>query len=229
MLFRSLGQLAVVVAQLRPDERPERYWQPILSLGPRAEAWVSHFLNDWISRGKLIADRDIFLQYWRKMIDFCISSKAWGKSRSPVSLHLPSLWLNFIGLPKYRSSLWQDGDKDFIADMVEYFVIIAPRVLSSENGAIRLISWLSTPSSEAVRIPMLEPIYGIAEQAPWQWWRRQDLATSIGQYLILLWNQHRDALHNDPKLMLQFRGLLQAIADKHEPLALQLQTHIASH
>lgn len=56
-----LERLAMVIGQMRPDEKPERYWKPILGLGARAEHRVEYFLDHWFIDAKKAMDSTAFM------------------------------------------------------------------------------------------------------------------------------------------------------------------------
>jgi hypothetical protein len=223
-----LKRLVIVISQMRLDDGPERYWQPILNLGPRAEHWVEAFVDSWFMNAKNATDRNRFVQYWQQMLDFCLSAQSWNTFDSPFSHHLPELWLSLLGLPRFITSLWAEKDKETIAAVQGYFVRIAPCVLESAYTAARLISWLSEPAAEPVRLQMLEPLCSTTREASEYWWKERYVTSAVARYLNVIWDKHRRDLTSDAALKRQFQELLHAAAARHEPLALELQSRIAS-
>jgi len=223
-----LKRLSIVVSQMQPDEAPEQYWQPILNLGPRAEHWIEPFVDSWFMDAKRVTDRDRFVQYWQQMLDFCLSAQSWTAFGTPFSHNLPSLWLSLLGLPRFITSLWVEEDKEIIGAMQCYFVKIAPSVLESAHTAVRLVSWLSELAAEPVRLQMLKPLYLKGQGASDYWWKERHLTSVVARYLNVIWDKHRRDLTSDATLKRQFQELLHATAARHEPLALELQSRIAS-
>ena len=105
-----LERLAVVVAQMRPDDGPERYWNPILKLGSGAKHYVEHFLNHWFLHAKKMMDKTAFTQEWQRMLDFCLTLDSWVTNKGRSSIHLQSLWMSLIGLPRFATSVWNKED-----------------------------------------------------------------------------------------------------------------------
>jgi hypothetical protein len=223
-----LKRLSIVVSQMRPDESPERYWQPILNLGPRAEHWIEAFMDSWFMDAKKLIDKDRFMQYWRQMLDLCLSAQSWTASDTSFSHNLPPLWLSLLGLPRFTTSLWVEEDKEIIEAMKGYFVKVAPSILESAHNAVRLVSWLSEPGAEPVRLQILKPLCLKGRSASDYWWKEQHMTSVIARYLNVIWDKHRRDLTSDAALKSQFQELLHATATKHEALAIELQARIAS-
>jgi len=223
-----LDGLAVVVGQLPPLDRPERYWQPILGLGPRAEHWVGRFLSHWFMDARKRADPKFFVCRWKEMIDYCLQDPAWTTDKTWFARNTPSLWLHLIGLPGFVESLWTDEDSGIVAEAAGRLVQIAPFILHSARDAVRLLSWLAGPVAEGVRVPILGPIWAVAEQASDYWWEERHLLTVMSRLLCVLWDKHRLDCGSSTDTGKRFRKLLHVAATRQEPIALDLQSRIAS-
>jgi hypothetical protein len=223
-----LVSLTIVVSQMSSDEQAERYWKPIMNLGPRAEHWIEEFLTHWILDAKRIADRRMFIYHWQKMLKFCLSTESWTGSKTPFSYHLPDLWLCLIGIPYMLGSLWTEDDQDIIASMDNFFVQIAPHILKDRHKATRLITWLYELSSKPIRLQMLTPLSITAKEASNYWWDEHRLTNAIARYLNILWEEHRRDINSNNETKRIFDELLHEIAARHDPLALELQTRISS-
>lgn len=223
-----LERLAIVVAQMRPEEQPDRFWQPILGLGPNGEHWIDRFLTHWFMDAKRIAKHDLFTYHWKQMLEYCLSSDSWIGVRSPFSYHLPELWLCMIGISNIIGSLWTEEDQDIIASMEKYFIKIAPHIYHDRYEAVHLINWLSEPTSKSIRLQMLEPISLVAKQNSDYWWEEQRLITAIARYLDLLWDSHHKDLQLHAEKRRIFDDLLHETAARHDPIALELQARISS-
>lgn len=223
-----LERLAVVVGQMRSDDKPERYWQPILALGARAEHWVDHFLNHWFMDAKKAMVPAVFVGEWKRMIDFCLASEAWGIQGGRAAFHLPSLWMSLMGLPRFTTSLWQDGDAALVEEAGPHFVRVAGHVLRSAHDAVHFISWLTEASAKGIRKELLKPIaeVGLAESD--YWWREKHLPKLMARYLGLVWDEHAAALERRAELKKMFLSLVHRTAATQEPLAMELQGRIAA-
>lgn len=225
--YWMLEKLAVILVKMHPDERPERYWRQILSMGPRAEHWVERFLYHWFMNVRRSNVHERFILYWQQMIEFCLSAEGWTKPNAPLSYRLPALWLSLIGISKSTGHLWTENDKAVIAAMDKYIVQVVPHTLNDAHAVMRLLSWLNESSSISIRLRLLEPLSSAAKQASDYWWKERGLAVAIARYLNTLWDEHRQELRSDVARR-NFEDLLHLTAARHEPLALELQTHISS-
>jgi len=223
-----LQTIANVIFQMRQDENSKRYWEPILTFGPRAEHWVERFLNHWFMDRRKSENIDDFIYHWQSMLNFCFSSDNWINYKNRFSYHVPKLWLNLLGLPGFGGSLWEDADKDIISKMAEYFVNAMPHILIDSSSAARMISWLSTKSASSVRIIVLVAIYSAVNEQEDDWWKEERLSPALARYLTILWDEHQHDLRSSEVLRKAFEGLLHKIASLHEPLALELEVRITS-
>lgn len=223
-----LKRLATIVGQMRPDEEPERYWKPILSLGPRAEHWVEHFLNHWFMDSKKAMDTTAFVREWRRMLDFCLASEVWAEKKGRSAYHLPSLWMCLVGLPRFTTSLWQDENAPIVEEMGEYFTKVAPYILMTAHKAVHFVSWLGKASAKGIRLQMLKPVTEAGLAASEHWWKEAHIARLIARYLGLMWAEHGQTLEHDPVQKRCFLELLHRASGTQEPLAMELQARMAA-
>jgi hypothetical protein len=222
-----LEQLAVVVGQMRPEDKPERFWQPILALGARAEHWVDRFLDHWFMDAKKMMDPAVFVGEWKRMIDFCLASEAWDVEGGRAGFNLPSLWMSLMGLPRFTTSLWRDDDAAMVEEAGEHFVKVAGHVLGSAHNAVHFFSWLTEASAKGIRKQLLRPIADVGLSASNSWWEERHLPKVMARYLGLVWDEHATALEKGTELKKIFLSLVHRTAGTQEPLAMELQTRIA--
>lgn len=92
------GAVARLIPQLESSECPERFWQPILDLGPAAHYWVEIFLRDWTLNGPDAADSPAgFVEDWRLMIEHCLASRTWSPE-GRATFHLDKMYVELMGL-----------------------------------------------------------------------------------------------------------------------------------
>jgi len=222
-----LERMTLVVSQMRADEKPERFWQPILQLGSRAEHWVEHFLDHWFMDAKKSMATPRFIEACRRMVDYCLSSDSWVPQGGRSGFYLPSLWMSLVGLPRFTSSLWQDEEANIVGMMGDCFIKIAPHVLGSARDAVHFVSWLTDPSASQIRTLLLKPVADAAMTGSEYWWNEEHIAKVIARYLSLLWTEHgRSIEHNEAQKEI-FLQLLHRAASTQEPLAMELQARIA--
>jgi hypothetical protein len=222
-----LDRLPLIIIQMRPDEKPERFWKPILSLGPRGEDWVEYFLNHWFNFYiNALVNKEEFIREWKKMLDFCLTSDAWTENKTPFKHHLSSLWARIIGLSPFRLSFWREEDSLIIKEMESYFAIVAPQILSSAHDAKHFLAWLSDSSAKKIRLQMLDRIAKKALSVSDRWWE-EEMAKVVTRYLSLLWSEHEKVLSSDITKKKTFLSLLHRASQTQEPLAIELQSRIA--
>ena len=76
---------------------------------------------------------------------------------------------------------------------------------------------------------MLNPIAEVVMVATENWWKERHIAKLMARYLGLLWDEHRHVLEKTQVEKSVFLELVHKTAGTQEPLAMELQTRIASH
>lgn len=221
-----LGRVAVVAAEMRPQEDPERLWGPILSLGPQAEHWVEHFLYHWFTDGRERADV-AFFDGWTRMIGYCVVRDTWSTKEPGLAYELPALWLCLVGVGRF-GGLWQAGDAPVVERATWWFVSLAPRILVSPGSAVRLIHWLTEPAAKGIQLAMLQPLAEAGLGETQHWWSERGVARAIAGYLNVLWDESGPVIDGDSVLRGRFLDLLSRASGAHEPTAMDLQSRIAS-
>lgn len=223
-----LRRLAVVVGQMRLDEKPERYWRPILALGARAGHWVEDFLDYWFMDAKKSLKPATFVQEWTRMIEFCLGSEAWTEQGEHVRFHMPFLWMCLMGIPRFTTSLWQDKDAEIVEQASDHIAKVSTHVLTSANSAVRFLSWLSKSSAKGIRGRLLKPVADVGLTASDCWWRERHLARVMARFLGLVWDEHASNFEKDAEHKKIFLSLVHRTAKTQEPLAMELQNRMAA-
>lgn len=224
----ALEQLALVVGQMRSDEKPDRFWKPILELGCHAEHWVDNFLSHWFIHTKKTIKPECFMHEWKKMVDFCLESNAWNRQGWRFQTDQADLWMALIGLPRFVTTLWQEEDAAIIEEASEYFIKVSDRVLTSPHHAVHFLNWLTRASAKGVRKQLLGRIAKVGLDSSDYWWQEEHLASMMARYLALIWHEHAAALDADSELKNMFLSLVHQTAATQEPLAMELQSRIAA-
>lgn len=222
-----LEKAATIILQIRQDENADRYWKPILSLGPRADHWIERFLSHWFMDRRKNGNIDDFLYHWQSMINYCLASEDWTTHKQFYSYHIPDLWSNLFGFTSFGGSLWEAMDEEIIYKMRSHFVKAIPYIFRDPSCAARVISWLGKKSSGSslIRVLMLKPMSQAIKRRSEEWFQEERLLSALSSYLNVLWDEHRQELRTVRK---EFEELLHKIATYHEPLALELQSRISS-
>ncbi len=223
-----LERLTIVIAQMRAEEQPERYWKPILRLGAKGQGWVDHFLTHWFMNAKRSMNRNAFVREWTSMLNFCLNSESWVGEKGRTAFDLPALWLSLVGLPRFVTSLWQDEDAPIVAENGTYFVKVATHILNSAYDSVRLLSWLAEPSAKGIRRLMLRPIADTALVASDYWWKEEHIARVIAQFVSSLIEDQSPVPAQTAAERMLLLDLVHKAANTQEPLAMELQAQMAS-
>jgi len=221
--FRLAAQLTM---QLENTENPSRYWQPILELGSRAQYWVEIFCAEWVSTGLSSQGDARFVEHWQTMCKFAES--AWWDEPSRRRHDARKLWLHLLGLDPFALHLWKEEHRPTVTKMKPHYASWATANLPDHDSALRFARWLCNPASTPLLLDALCWLRDTAMQADnrW-WWRESELEDAVSEMLDECWRSHREQLSAKPEALSAFRELTQILAERHNPLALDLQMRVA--
>lgn len=165
-----------------------------------------------------------FIREWKGMLEFCLCLQSWFVDNGRSAIHLPTLWLSLIGLPRFATSLWQDEDASIVTENGIYFAQVAAHILTSAHDSVQLLSWLCQTSAKGIRCLMIKPISDVALAASDHWWKEEHVAKVMAQFVGSLIRDH-EIPEVERKLLL---ALMHKAASTQEPLAMELQAQMAS-
>jgi hypothetical protein len=222
-----LDKISLVVSQMLIEEQPERFFSKILDLGPRGEVWVERFFSNWFLKVKQDSKRDDFIDRWKKILDYCLSSKIWTQPKQTFRYRTSSLWASSIGLSK-SGPQWTEKDAEIITSLEVYLHKIIPNFFQSMKEMSRLFPWLCRPETSQIRFKMLEILSPLKDTDFDFLWDDKRLLQGLSQYLSVLWDEHRDLIISNITKRREFQQLLNIPANRNEILALELQSRISS-
>jgi len=224
-----LERSASLITQLRPEEQPEHFWQPILELGTRAHYWVESFMTDWFINGLGSGPApNGFINKWQSMVDFAFSSPEWKFEESRNPFDLERIWCHMMGFDSLYSSLWTAEQKDTVRRMYDAYRRWAKQHLTRPRCAVKFISFLATEAGEPVLFDGLVWVEEAAVQVGAEFWTERDIEGKLADLLDMVWHRHRSELGRHQSFRGAFINLLGMLAERQNPLALELQQRVAS-
>jgi hypothetical protein len=221
-------RLALVIPGMTPEEHPEDLWKPILELGVEGHNWVELFLSSWFTVNlQVIPPRPGFSREWKKMIEFASSWAAWS---SPTGTHYDRqiIWCNLMGFGGIRLSLWTEAHRNTVTEMRDLYAAWAQQFLPSLRCAANFAAFLIEPAADDL-LP-----YGIVwlataieAEGVRIYWDKTDEST-LSSFVGHCWNLCRSSVRKDSQTFSAFRSILRVLADRQNPVAMQILSEVAS-
>ncbi len=101
----ALGKIGRMILHLRPEEKPEDFWQPIFELGAPGHMWIDGFLSGFIPAGLEQAPAStLFMRLWRDMLEYALASEQWSHESEWWPPYLDQNWISVSGGPHWSDS-----------------------------------------------------------------------------------------------------------------------------
>ena len=223
--YALLRALPERIIQMRPDEA-RAVWEPILALGGIAHYWVESFLDDWFMVGlQTIPAPDEFVREWQAMLDYTEGAEAWSGARR--SYRVAELRRHLMGLGEFVLDLWTEGQAQVVARMAPHYQRWAHQSLDGSQDATQLARFLRRPGATplvADGLIWLAAAEGSASSS------RADnhYEDAVGTLLDHVARHQRDIPRSNRAVGDAYRALLQRLADRQVPIALELVSRLSS-
>jgi len=223
------GAMARLIPQMEPAESPERFWKPIVNLGPAAHYWVEGFLQDWVLYGPDAAGNpEVFVALWRPMIEHCLAAPAWS-DHGRAAFRIGEMYVELMGLGLGSERIGREEFAGPLGSMVDLYQRWATIWLSSGRVMRHFASFLTKPGAKALVCPAIHWIReAVVEYDDYNWrgFRSGEVESSIADVLWTCWSQHRDAVQSDNALRDAFLELLTVLANRLCPSAMELRDEV---
>lgn len=218
-----LENVAAVVLQLRPTESPELFWAAIVDLHSEAYDWPKKFLNA-LHRRALSSEQTpaTYGPLVRQMAQRAFSHVD-GTRRWPWH---EEVWDALIGIDEWVTDLWVERQAPHVVanwDVISEWMEKAPQYGRRLGNFAR---WLSKPAAAAVRLHTLAWFLRVTQADDRSIYGKEDAEDDLAKFLNLVWDQDQGQLRATIEAFAAFRGLLAWLADRQNPLGLELQGRI---
>jgi energy-coupling factor transporter ATP-binding protein EcfA2 len=224
-VFQAIAHL---VPQLRDDEQPQSFWQPILDLGGTAHYWVESFLSSWFIIGSRVASElETFAKHWQSMIEYALESPLWQNAPStPGGFHLTTLYIHLMGLDSVGTVFSQEEYTDIITQLFPLYEKWAREWLKHSRVAEAFTRCLVKPAARKLILPGLTWLAEVAPGIREHEWERSRLSDELLTLLCTCWSNYLPELESDSEVKKAFLSLLSILVARGHPGALELQDTI---
>lgn len=224
--YELLRALPARIIDMEPDEA-RMMWEPILALGEVAHYWVDSFLDAWFMTGLQMSDpSDAFVREWESMLDYAEQSEAW-TSAGGARRHRTALQRALMGLGGYGLDLWSGQHTATVERMTPRYERWAQASLQRREDAVRFCQFLHRPAAETLLADGLRWL-AAADTPTAQWDRDDGYERAAGELLDHIARDQRDLPRSDTPAGDSYRLLLKRLVDRQVPVALELQSRMAS-
>jgi len=221
--------VARLMAQMEAGEKPKRFWEPILDLGPPAHYWVETFLQNWTISGPDAAESPAaFVERWRPMIKHCLASPAWSPE-GRAAFRLNKMYIELMGLGLGSERIGRDEFADPMRSVIDLYERWAAAWLKDGYAMRHFTAFLTKPGAKPLVCPAVHWIRDAVVQYTdynWRGFRSGEVESSIAEALWICWSQHRDAVQNDSALRNAFLELLKILASRLCRSAMELRDEV---
>jgi hypothetical protein len=221
-----LENTAAAVLQLRPDEKPELLWQPILDLHSEANDWPEVFAHS-LHRQALMSQTTptsygplVRLMAKRAFMDVA------GKRRWPSH---EQVWEALVGIDWYSRDRWEARHVETVSDLSDVFSLWMEKVPLDGRRLRNFATWLCCPAAEPIRLRSLHWILGrVRVDEEHALYHVEEAEDAIAHLMNVVWDKDETSLHAAPEAFSAFRGLLAWLGDRQNALGLELLGRIES-
>lgn len=221
-----LENSAAAVLQLRPDEKPELLWLPVIDLYGEAHDWpevFAHSLHQHALRASTTPTN--YTTLVRSMVQRAFIDVA-GKRRWPGH---ERVWEALVGIDWYSRDWWEERHAGTVRDLSDVFSLWMEKVPLDGQLLRDLAKWLCRPAAVPIRLNTLPWILGCVRIDKEQALRHvEDAEDAIADLLNVVWGKDEQSLRAAPEAFRAFRGLLAWLGDRQNALGLELLGRIGS-
>ena len=227
----ALGKIGRMILHLRPEEKPEDFWQPIFELGAPGHMWIDGFLSGFIPAGLEQAPAStLFMRLWRDMLEYALASEQWSHESEWWPPYLDQNWISVIGLNwlRFTEYRWSKACIPLVNSMVDMYQLWAERCLAQPSCAGVFIVFLATPAARDLRVNGLTWLVQGLGKGGRDWFDQRYLQDNLFQLLLTIWTNLETALRQDEQAWTAFFKLLDTLVTRQHRPALELQHRIGS-
>jgi hypothetical protein len=223
--YALLKALPARIMQAQPEEA-RTLWEPILAQAQIARYWVESFVGDWFMIGLQDAPApEAFVREWQAMLQY--AQEAWSPDSPRRSYRLSELHRRLLGLDGIAGSRWSAEQAPVIAAMSQWYERWAASTLQRREDAACFARFLSRPGAQPLLRDGLEWL-AAAETPPRSASYNDGYEDAVGELLDHVSREHREIPRSTGSAGDAYRALLQRLADRQVPIALELSSRLSS-
>jgi hypothetical protein len=221
--------LARCLPAMRPADRPELLWRPILDLGPRAHYWVEHFLAAWFTHGFEAAEGpEDFGRVWSEMVRYALDHPLW-PAAPQRGLFLDGMVCELLGCNWGARTVAADGRYvSVLGQMGVVFERAARRWFARPRVASGFADLIVLPAAPRILSQGIVWLHEAAGQYNDHDWEERGLRDNFLTALRVCWERDHQAVAHTPALNRAFLGLLTKLSSFGDHTATALHERIVT-
>jgi hypothetical protein len=224
-----LDLAAELLASVTSQDQARAIYEPVLRRGPAARYWTRDFLESWITSAlPRMADRALFAEIWRGMVDYTFSLPAWVGRRPGIWFHAEDLSVDLMGLrAEAVKVLGRKQYADLISTMGPIFKQWGDQWLKYSRVAAWFANFLATESGGSLLrqgIQQLSEVVGSFSDSDW---KEEGLALSLTSALAAGWRHASSEITADAALRESFLRILMELCSRSIAEAIHLRDRIS--
>ncbi|HEY8272763.1 MAG TPA: hypothetical protein VIG33_17855 [Pseudobdellovibrionaceae bacterium] len=219
-VFRGVVRL---LTNLEPNENPDNFWKPILSLGPAYYYWIQDFFREFFfcNLGKAEIPKN-FVQNWKNIFEFCLSSLQWVYDKKRHSHDLQDLWNSMASLPSMISELWIDKPLGILEEFKPFFERWLNHNFHRTKCAISMLEFLARYPELTIAFFVLVLVDEKYLAYDDHTWKKSEFGDAVAAFLEQLFLQRFDEVKSNAPALAAFQRVLKRLADTHNTIALEI-------
>jgi hypothetical protein len=224
----DLGQKLADLTLSSPVEECERFWRPVLSLGPKAHYLVDHFISCLFIGLSEKTDPKEFGRRWHAILTFALAQEAWTKGRGYYHAH--GFFRHLLGFGVETQLARITGHQAMVTDARPRYALWVEKYLSrDEDNLGGLCHFLQSDVGAPLRIEGLSWVAQavLSEETRTARWYRDKTGNGLVEFLDVLVTRDAVTISANPSLRDTVVQLAAHLAAKQIPAALALQERIS--
>lgn len=221
-----LEQVGRAVLQLRPNERPELLWEPVLELHSEGHDWpeaLAHSLHRYALRSEDTPPS--YANLVRSIVERAFVEVA-GKRRWSW---YEGVWEALVGIDWYCRDLWEPRHAAVVAELQDVFLTWMKQVPFDGRRLAGFSEWLSRPAAAVLRFKALEWMAGrLCDDEGRKIHRVEETEDDLARLLNTVWSDDEPNLRRDAIAFEAFRKLLNWLGTRQNQLGLELLGRIGN-
>ncbi len=221
--------IARLIPQLSSNENPDRFWKPIVDLGPGARYWTETFLNHWFVFGLQSSESvQVFAAHWTRMIEYAFELPLWAPERK--YRHYLAAYSNYelMGLGYALDIVGKAEFAPVLKGMKQLYKMWAERWLHDNSSALRFAVLLAKPSGASLLPEGVVWLNQAIREYDQYAWRGEELDEPLAGALRACWRHCRREIEESPDLRGNFLELLNILCKRLCAIALELRGEVAT-
>jgi len=169
------------------SEKPQMYWEKILSIGPAAHYWIDEFFLSWFRRGLGGEVSASFVREWRKMAEHAYTLPQWNvKQRKHLYDH-QRIWWYLFGMSQHLVDCWGKNHRTMVEDMKDVYERWANSYLEEPMSALQFAAFLRLPAADGIRLDGVLWLERKSAQTDQEYWKTYNIQDVVAEVLDNCW------------------------------------------